>query len=149
MEQIGFPSDFSEFLKLLLSNNVEFLLVGGFAVAYHGYPRATADLDVWVKRSAENAENIVTALREFGFVGVEVSRELFETPETVVRMGVAPNRIEILTDIDGVDFPACRSRAVISHVNGSSVPVISLDDLLINKRSSGRPRDLDDIEHLT
>jgi len=148
MEQIEYPSDFSEFLKLLLSNNVEFLLVGGFAVAFHGYPRATADLDVWVARNRENAQRLVATLRDFGFDGPEITPELFESPETVIRMGVAPIRIEILTDIDGVEFASCRSRAASAHVAGVLIPVISLDDLRTNKRASGRPRDLDDLDHL-
>ena len=148
MEQIEFPQDFVEFLKLLNAHNVEYLLVGGFAVAIHGYPRATADMDVWVARNQANAERIVLCLREFGFDTPDVTPELFEDPDRIVRMGEAPLRIEILMEIDGVNFDDCYSRADEQMVDGSPVPVISLNDLKVNKRASGRPKDRDDLENL-
>lgn len=148
MEQIEFPQDFSEFLKLLNAHNVEYLLVGGFAVAIHGYPRATADMDVWVARGRKNAERIVESLREFGFDTPALKPELFEDPDRIIRMGEAPLRIEILTAIDGVTFGDCYSRAEEQMVDGSPVPVISLSDLKVNKRATGRAKDLDDLENL-
>ena len=148
MEQIEFPQDFSEFLKLLNDHRVEYLLVGGFAVAIHGYPRATADMDVWVARNRANAERIVSCLREFGFDMPDLVPELFEDPDRIIRMGEAPLRIEILMDLDGVAFDDCYSRADEQIVNGSPVPVISLNDLKVNKRASGRSKDHDDLENL-
>ena len=148
MEQNEFPQDFVEFLKLLNAHNVEYLLVGGFAVAIHGYPRTTADMDVWVSRNQANAERIVLCLREFGFDTPDVTPELFEDPDRIVRMGEAPLRIEILMEIDGVNFDDCYSRADEQMVDGSPVPVISLNDLKVNKRASGRPKDRDDLENL-
>lgn len=148
MDQIEYPSDFSEFLKLLHSNHVEFLIVGGFAVALHGYPRTTADLDIWICRNAENARRIVETLNQFGFSRTALNVEMFLAPDQVIRMGIAPNRIEILTDIDGVDFSHCFSRADFTNVEGIRIPVISLDDLRTNKAASGRPRDIDDLRHL-
>jgi len=148
MEQIEFPQDFSEFLKLLNEHHVEYLLIGGFAVAMHGYPRTTADMDVWVARRRENAENLVRSLREFGFDTPNLTPELFDDPERIVRMGTAPLRIEIMTQIDGVQFDECRARAETQVVDGNSIPVISLNDLKINKRASGRAKDLDDLENL-
>jgi predicted nucleotidyltransferase len=148
MEQIEFPQDFVEFLKLLNAHHVEYLLVGGFAVAIHGYPRATADMDVWVARNQANAERIVLCLREFGFDTPNVTPELFEDPDRIVRMGEAPLRIEILMEIDGVSFDDCYSRADEQMVDGSPVSVISLNDLKVNKRASGRPKDRDDLENL-
>ena len=148
MEPIEFPSDFSEFLRLLNDHRVEYLLVGGFAVALHGYPRATADIDVWVERTRTNAERSVAALRLFGFDLATLTAELFLEPDRVVRMGSAPIRIEILTSIDGVTFADCKPRAVVHAVDGSEVPVIGLDDLKINKLASGRNKDLDDLENL-
>ena len=148
MEQIEFPQDFVEFLKLLNAHHVEYLLVGGFAVAIHGYPRATADMDVWVARNQANAERMVLCLREFGFDTPDVTPELFEDPDRIVRMGEAPLRIEILMEIDGVNFDDCYSRADEQMVDGSPVPVISLNDLKVNKRASGRPKDRDDLENL-
>ena len=148
MEPIEFPSDFTEFLKLLNENAVEYLLVGGFAVAIHGYPRATADMDVWVARDAANGERIVSALREFGFDLPMLTADLFQEPDRVVRMGNAPIRIELLTSIDGVDFDDCVSRAIVQMIDGESVRVIGLDDLKVNKRASGRNKDLADLENL-
>jgi predicted nucleotidyltransferase len=148
MDHFEYPNDFSEFLRLFHSNRVEFLVVGGFAVAIHGYPRATADLDIWISRTADNARRVVEALREFGFLGAELNEQLFQFPNRVVRMGVAPNRIEILTDIDGVEFSQCFGRADHTLVDGVRIPVISLEDLRINKASSGRPRDIDDLNRL-
>ena len=148
MEHIEFPQDFSEFLKLLNDHHVEYLLIGGFAVAIYGYPRATADMDVWVARSQLNAERIVACLRAFGFDTPSLSPELFQEPERIIRMGEAPLRIEILTDIDGVAFDDCLPRAERQDVDGIIVPVIGLEDLKINKQASGRAKDLDDLENL-
>ena len=148
MEPIEFPPDFSEFLRSLDANGVEYLLVGGFAVALYGYPRATADLDVWISRRRENAERVVSSLREFGFDTPELVPELFEQPDGIIRMGTAPIRIEILNDIDGVDFDDCITRAEQRTLSGTKVRVIGLEDLKANKRASGRPKDLDDLLHL-
>lgn len=148
MESIEFPDDFSEFLKLLNDHNVEYLLVGGFAVAVHGYPRATADMDVWIRRRRLNAERLVESLREFGFDHDELVPELFLESQRIIRMGEAPLRIEILTEIDGVEFEQCAVRSEMVTVGEERVPVISLNDLKINKRASGRAKDLDDLENL-
>ena len=124
------------------------MLIGGFAVALHGYPRATADMDVWVARHRENAKKLVLCLREFGFDTPNLNPELFDDPNRIVRMGEAPLRIEILTDIDGVNFEDCAARAIHQTVAGEIIPIISLDDLKTNKRASGRAKDLDDLENL-
>jgi len=142
------PRDFSEFLRLLDAHRVEYLLVGGYAVAHHGYPRATQDLDVWVAVSAANAGRVVQVLRAFGFDQPELVPELFCVPDRIVRMGLPPMRLEILTSIDGVQFAECRRRAVPVDVDGITVPVIGLEDLKVNKRAAGRPKDLDDLDHL-
>jgi hypothetical protein len=148
MEPIEFPPDFTEFLRLLNAHRVDYLLVGGFAVAFHGYPRATADMDVWVARHADNAARIVLALRAFGFDVPSLTEELFLDPDRIVRMGVAPLRIEIMTAIDGVVFEECRERAVVEVVGGSPVPIIGLADLKANKKASGRSKDLADLDNL-
>lgn len=148
MEPIEFPQDFSEFLRLLNAHRVEYLLVGGFAVALYGYPRATADMDIWVSRGQENAERLVACLKEFGFETPDLTASLFQSPGRIVRMGIAPLRIEILTDIDGVAFDECAGRALTNLVDDTPVTVISLEDLKANKRASGRPKDLDDLENL-
>ena len=148
MEQIEFPQDFSEFLKLLNAHHVEYLLIGGFAVAIYGYPRTTADMDIWVARRRTNTERLVSCLREFGFDTPNLEPELFDDPNSIVRMGVAPMRIEILTEIDGVKFDDCAARAETQTIGGIEINIISLEDLKTNKRASGRPKDLDDLENL-
>lgn len=148
MDQIEFPRDFKEFLRLLHDHEVDYLLVGGFAVALHGYARTTADIDVWVSRRRENAEKLVACLKAFGFDLPELTPEVFEAPDRIVRIGEAPLRIEVLTDIDGVDFESCRARAVLHYLEGENIRVISLADLKVNKRAAGRPKDLDDLDHL-
>ncbi|MGB3633705.1 MAG: hypothetical protein WA982_06665 [Rubrobacteraceae bacterium] len=142
------PPDFSEFLRLLNENEVRYLLVGGYAVGYHGYVRATADMDVWVARDHENAPRLVDTLQEFGF-GVEgLSPELFLEEERVIRMGVPPVRIEILTSISGVDFDECYEERIVEQWDDVQVNVISLPKLKSNKRASGRLKDLVDLDYL-
>src|SRR5215471_14684564 len=107
MAKLQLPADLREFLKLLNAARVEYLLVGGYAVGYYGYPRATADMDVWVARSARNAAKLVQVLRDFGFGVKQLTPQLFLTGDQVVRLGEPPLRIEILTSISGVDFAEC------------------------------------------
>jgi predicted nucleotidyltransferase len=142
------PQDFREFLKLLADHKVDYLLIGGYAVGYYGYPRTTADMDIWVSLDSENAEKLVRAFNEFGMVSDEVTPALFRKPGNIVRMGVPPVRIEVLNEIDGVDFVACSERATIAVLDGVPARLISLGDLRANKRASGRHKDLDDLEHL-
>lgn len=142
------PDDFKEFLKLFNASHVEYLLVGGYAVGLHGYPRATIDLDVWVKATAVNATRVIDALRTFGFDAPELTPRLFTDPRSIVRFGVPPFRIEIMTSIDGVQFEPCRTRAVTLDLDGVAVPVISLSDLKLNKRAAGRHKDLADLDNL-
>lgn len=140
--------DFSDFLKLLNDHGVEYLVVGGYAVGHYGYPRATADIDIWVPTSRDNAERLVQVLKAFGFSGSDVDVGLFTTPDRVVRMGVPPIRIELLTGIDGVSFEECWPNRVCAVWDEVPVNVIGLGDLKRNKRASGRHKDLDDLEHL-
>jgi hypothetical protein len=142
------PPDFKEFLKLLNIHAVEYLLVGGHAVGYHGYPRATVDMDVWTHRTPDNAAKPEAALREFGFDLPELSQELLLKPERVIRMGVPPIRIEILTDIDGVEFAECYAARVEDTIEEIPVTIISRLHLIQNKQASGRHQDLDDLENL-
>ncbi len=145
---IELPPDFQEFLKLLSAHKVEYLLIGGYAVGYHGYPRATQDLDVWILRDLKNAKRLVTVLREFGFEMPELSSDLFLQDQRVIRMGVPHLRIEIATAISGVQFKQCYRRRITDVINGIQVNLISLRDLKVNKKASGRHKDLDDLEHL-
>ena len=140
--------DFKEFLRLLNAHRVEYLLVGGYAVGIHGYPRATVDLDVWVHSTPQNADRVLAAIRAFGFETPILTPRLFTDPRSIVRFGVPPFRIEVMTTIDGVDFEPCLARAAICDLGELSVPVISLADLKVNKRAAGRHKDLADLENL-
>lgn len=142
------PDDFREFLRLLGVHEVEYLLVGGYAVAYHGYPRATQDLDVWVEIGPANADRLVAVLRDLGFDDADVTAELFLSPDRIVRMGLPPMRLEVLTSVSGLEFVAARHRALPAVIDGVDVPVISLADLRRNKAAAGRPKDLADLAEL-
>lgn len=145
---IPLPHDFKEFLQALNHSAVEYLLVGGYAVAYHGYPRTTADIDIWIRVAPNNAQRTMEALRSFGFGGSDASEQMFLIAGRVVRMGVPPLRIEILTSISGVDFDSCYGRRINATIDTISVNVISKADLLVNKRTAGRAKDIADVEQL-
>lgn len=145
---IKLPPDFKEFLKLLDDKGVQYLVIGGYAVAYHGYPRATNDIDIWIAISPENARKTVAALREFGFDMPELSERPFLEPDRIIRMGNPPMRIEISTTISGVEFRQCYADRVMDTIDGIEVSFISLPDLKINKKASGRLKDLSDLENL-
>src|ERR1044071_264459 len=142
---IRLPPDFKEFLRLLDSKNVEYLLVGGYAVGFYGYPRPTGDCDIWVRMAPANAERVVSALQEFGF---DAPIEYLLEKNRVLRMGVPPWRLKILTTIDGVDFDECyatRRRVVIDE---TEVDIIDLPHLRLNKKASARPKDIADLQNL-
>jgi hypothetical protein len=148
MPTIPLPDDFSEFLKLLNKHRVKYLLVGGYAVAYHGYVRATADLDIWVDRSRTNAEAIVACLTEFGFTVEKLEPELFLVSNRVVRMGLPPFRIEILTSVSGLDFQDAYQQRIEEYWSDTDISIIDLESLKVNKKAAGRHQDLDDLENL-
>jgi predicted nucleotidyltransferase len=140
--------DLKEFLRFLNEEKVEYLLIGGWAVGYYGYPRLTQDMDVWVEMSARNAARILRSLTRFGFTHGEADAALFLNAGNIVRFGFPPNRIEILNQISGVEFADCVGRKEMADFDGLLVPVIGLEDLIQNKRASGRHKDLADIEGL-
>jgi len=142
------PQDFKEFLRLLNSERIEYMVVGGYAVGFHGYPRPTGDLDIWVAARPDNAAKLVSALAKFGFGSAGATEQQFIEPGRVVRMGVPPVRIEVLTSVSGVDFADCFSRKVDSVLDGIPVSIISRDDLIANKLAAGRDRDRDDVSRL-
>lgn len=145
---IEFPRDFKEFLKLLNSNEIEYLVIGGYAVGFYGYPRATGDMDVWIATNETSALKMVDALRQFGFDMPDLQKGIFLEDKKVIRMGIPPMRLEILTSIDGVLFETCFKNRVIADFGDFKVNFISKDDLLQNKRSSGRPQDMVDFNKL-
>ncbi len=148
MATIQLPPDFKEFLQLLNSHKVEYLLIGGYAVGYYGYPRATGDMDIWIAVHPDNAHGVVKALNEFGFPLSVEDVSLFLQENKITRMGVPPLRLEILTTISGVTFAECYAQREIRDIDGVAVSLISLKDLKTNKKASGRYKDLNDLENL-
>ncbi len=140
--------DFKEFIKSLNDKQVHYLIVGGYAVAFYGYPRYTKDLDVWIEISEENAKKIIQALEQFGFASLSLTEQDFLTPNQVIQLGYPPSRIDLLTSIDGVEFFQCYQSRTSEDIDGQPVNFICLDDLKKNKRSSGRAQDLADLENL-
>lgn len=140
--------NFSEFIASLHARRVRFLIVGGYAVAAHGHPRYTADLDLWIGADEANARALLGALEDFGFADLDLTLEDFVTPDRVVQLGYPPLRIDLLTSIDGVDFVAAYERRIEVLLGDLRTPVISLDDLRCNKRATGRAQDLADLEAL-
>ena len=145
---IELPLDFKEFLKLLNENGVRYLLIGGYAVGYHGYPRATNDIDVWVAVHPENAQRVVSTLKEFGFDHPELTPELFLQEKKIIRMGHPPMRLEISTGISGVEFEDCYANRIVDDLDGVKVNIIGLPQLKANKKAAGRLKDLADLENL-
>ena len=140
--------DFSEFLQSLNDNGVRYLVIGGYAVAFHGHPRYTKDLDVWVWLDPANAEHVVQALRDFGFASLGLTASDFLELGVVVQLGYPPHRIDMLTSAAGVDFAECYERRVQAVLGELEVPFIDLEDLKRNKAASGRAQDLADNENL-
>ncbi|NLI76601.1 MAG: nucleotidyltransferase family protein [Candidatus Riflebacteria bacterium] len=142
------PPDFKDFLKLLNENEVRYLLVGGYAVGYHGYVRSTGDLDIWIEPEPDNADRVMAVLARFGFGGATLRKESLVKDDQIIRMGISPLRIELLTSIDGVAFAECFAARIVDQIDGVTVNVIDLEHLRINKRAAGRHKDLDDLENL-
>ncbi len=125
MATILLPSDFKDFLQLLKESRAEYLLVGGYAVSYHGHPRTTGDMDIWIGTTPENAARVVAALQAFGFRNTAPPLEMFSQPDLVIRMGNPPLRIEILTGISGVEFAACWEERELVVLDGVAVSIIN------------------------
>lgn len=140
--------DFVEMLSALSEAGAEFLVVGAHAMAAHGVPRATGDLDLWVRASAENAERVLVALARFGAPLFDLTPEDLTAPGTVFQIGQPPSRIDILTSISGVAFDDAWKNRMTIEAGGLSVPVLGKQDFIRNKRAVGRPRDLSDLEML-
>jgi len=141
--------DFLDFITFLDQRSVEYLIVGGYAVGFHGFPRYTGNIDFFVSLSGDNAEKLIQVLDDFGFGGIGIEREDFLKPFFVIEIGREPRKIQILTGIDGVNFEECRQTAVQSEYLGRTLKFIGLDALLRNKKASGRPKDLIDVQELT
>lgn len=140
--------EFIEFIELLNAHNVRYLVVGGYAVALHGHPRYTKDLDVWIELSPKNAENIINALEEFGFGSLGLKPEDFLERDQIIQLGYPPNRIDILTTLKDIQFNDCYKEKFEIQIQGIKINFIDLENLKLNKRATGRPQDLADAENL-
>lgn len=140
--------DFKEFLQLLNQHQVRYLIVGGYAMAYHGYVRATGDLDIFFAATQVNATRLVKVLKLFGFDLPQIRAALFLKPKSLIRLGHEPVKLELMNDISGVDFKRCHQSRVMSTVDGVDVPFIALDQLIANKRAADRTKDRADLEEL-
>jgi hypothetical protein len=141
--------DFKEFVQSLNDNGVCYLVVGGYAVALHGHPRYTKDLDVWLWLDRDNALQVVAALDQFGFGTLGLEPEDFLVADQIIQLGYPPNRIDLLTSLPGVEFGECYDERVVVELDGVAVNFIDLKNLRKNKLASGRYQDLADLENLT
>ncbi len=146
--ELELPQDFKELFEYLNAEKVEYLLIGGYAVIAYGYVRNTSDIDVVVSDGIENATRLMRSLANFGFSETELKTELFTVPDSVVRMGIEPMKIEVLNYLKGVDFVDAYSRRNSVRVEDVDVDLIALPDLLANKRDVGRPKDIVDADEL-
>ena len=140
--------DFKEFIQSLNDHNVRYLVVGGYAVAFHGHPRFTKDIDIWVWIDEKNALNIVKALNQFGFASLGLTADDFLEPGIIVQLGYPPNRIDLITGLKGVEFSVCYDSRIETTIDGATLPFIDLESLKKNKKAVGRFQDLADLEAL-
>ena len=140
--------DFKDFFASLNKARVRYLVVGGYAVALHGHPRYTKDINTWVGLDEENARRLVQAIEDFGFGSLGLAADDFLVPDRIVQLGYPPSRIDLLTTLPGVAFEACFPSAVEVTIDGLTVTFIDLENLRTNKRASGRHQDLADLDNL-
>jgi hypothetical protein len=140
--------DFKQFIELLNKNKVKYLVVGGYALAFHGFPRYTKDIDFWVWVNEENAKNLVKTLKQFGFSSLDLKEDDFLNPGYVIQLGRSPGRIDLLTSVTGLDFEECYESRVHIEIQGSEIDFIDLENFKKNKKAVGRHQDLADLENL-
>ena len=140
--------DYKDILHALSDENVRFLLVGAYALAAHGYPRATMDIDIWVMPSPENADAVLRALQRFGSSLQNLTKEDLQKDGTIFQIGVAPRRIDIITAASGLQFEPAYQHSIQLNIEEMEVRIPSIDDLILNKKATGRTKDLADIEIL-
>ena len=143
-----FNQDFKEFIQSLNDNQVRYLIVGGYAVALHGYPRYTKDLDIWIELNPANAAKLIKALDQFGFSSLGLRVEDFLEADQIVQLGYPPNRVDLITSMPGVDFEGCFTSRVKVMIDDVLINFIDLENLKKNKRAVGRLQDLADLENL-
>ena len=140
--------DFKEFIESLNDNGVRYLVVGGYAVAFHGHPRYTKDIDIWIEMTPENAAKVVNALDQFGFGSLGLKEADFLVPDQIIQLGYPPNRIDLMSTLPGVDFSTCYSSRIQIEVDEVPVNFINWENLRKNKKPSSRHKDLADLENL-
>lgn len=140
--------DFKEFIRLLNEQKVEYIIVGGHAVIYHGYVRYTGDLDVWINNSNENADKMMRVIEKFGFGSIGLTKKDFMEKDSIIQLGYEPDRIDIITSVEGLNFNDSYPRAIETEYDGEKIKLLSLEDLKINKKAAGRLQDLTDLEKL-
>jgi len=140
--------DYRDMLHALSDENVKFILIGAYALAAHGYPRATMDIDIWVMPSPDNSDAVMRALRRFGAPVNSIAKEDFQIDGTIFQIGVAPRRIDIITAASGLVFEETYRNSIPINIDGIEVHIPSIEDLILNKKASGRTKDLADVEAL-
>ena len=140
--------DFKEFIESLNDNHVRYLVVGGYAVAFHGHPRYTKDIDIWVELEPANAKKIIGALKQFGFGSLDLNPEDFLVADQIIQLGYPPNRIDLITTLVAVDFEECFAAREEAMIDGIIVNFIDIENLKKNKAASGRPQDIADVANL-
>lgn len=140
--------DYKDILLALSAEKADFLLVGAYALAVHGYPRATMDIDLWIKPSPENADAVLRALKRFGAPLHNLTKDDLLSDDTIFQIGLAPKRIDIITGVSGLRFDEAFNHSIETEIEGIPIRILSLDDLIVNKRASGRTKDLADVEAL-
>ncbi len=140
--------DYRDMLQILFENEVRFLLIGAYAMAVHGYPRATADFDIWIEATPENSRKLYASLGKYGTPRIDISETSFAEEGIIFQIGVAPRRIDILTSIDGVRFQEAYANKTIVEIEGLCIPCLSKDDLIKNKRATHREKDKLDADYL-
>jgi hypothetical protein len=143
------PKDFREFIELLNSHDVRYLIVGGYAVAYHGHPRMTGDIDVFIEISEENAKKLEAVMADFGFSSLGLTANDFLEPGIIIQLGYPPNRIDLITSLSGVDFASAWEERVSETMDGVKLVFIDKNSLIVNKSVAGRPKDLADLDALS
>jgi predicted nucleotidyltransferase len=141
-------SDYKDMLQVLLDQEVRFLLVGAYAMGAHGYPRATGDIGIWVEPSLDNSARVYRSMAVFGAPLHEIDETTFATPGVVFQIGIAPRRIDIITTISGVGFREAYEQSQVVEIEGMRIPILSLADLIRNKRATGRDKDRLDADRL-
>ena len=140
--------DFREFVELLNKHKVRYLVIGGYAVNFHGYPRYTKDIDFWIWLTQENIHKLIKVIDDFGFGTLGLKETDFEDPENIIQLGIEPYRIDLLVDLEGADFEKCYQQRTSVEIDKTHLDILSLDDLIKAKKISGRLQDLADAEQL-